>query len=190
MKHSFFGSYSNVLLKPLSEDEINLLRVWRNNSTETKFLRQIGYIDEETQNKWFNSYLFDKDIVIFAIYETSNLNRMVGSVALYNFRKEVCEVGKIQIGDADAHGLGIGKKALVIAMKIGFNYFHLLKIDGIVHQENIAAHKNDIAVGFSVVGSKESLVGGFEDIIEIDLNSLKNNNDYYENIVVGDNYGL
>lgn len=184
MNHQFYGRYKDIELRPLNKGDIEKLRQWRNDSVSTRFLRQVGHITQEMQEKWYKGYLEDNDIFAFAIVEKTKLKRMIGSVAIYNFRGNRAEIGKIQIGDSAAHGMGYGKIALVIVMKIGFELMSLDTIDGAVHQENIPAHKNDIVVGFQIVGSKPSEVGGLEDIIEINYESLKMANKYIDEIEV------
>ncbi len=182
MNHSLFGKYLNVELRPICSCDLEPLRKWRNDKNATSFLTPIDPITIESQKKWFRDYIVDENIYTFAIVEKEHLNRIVGSVSLYNFRGLVAEIGKIQIGDTEAHGMGIGKKALVICAKIGFEHLGLSLIDGAVHQQNIAAHKNDIAVGFAVVGQKPSVAGGLEDIIEITYDRLKEVNPYVKDI--------
>lgn len=186
MNHNYYGRYENIELRPLEKEDLEKLREWRNDSDNSKYLRQIGYITEEMQKKWFFNYLNDNDIVTFAICETKKLGRIVGSVSIYNFRGKIAEIGKIQIGDADAHGMGIGRISLVIAMKIGFELMKLDKFDGYVHPSNISAYKNDLSIGFNVVGEKESksIAGGFENYIEIDYSRLKRFNKYIDSVEV------
>ena len=144
-------------------------------------MRDIGVITQEMQKKWFDNYLKDDSQIIFAIEESKDLNRMIGSVALYDidWKNKTAEIGKIQIGDPKAHGKGIGRKALVMAMRVGFLYLGLDKIVGSVHQNNIQAHTNDMKVGFKIVGTTPSVVGGLEDLIEINEKEVSNANPYF-----------
>ena len=107
---------------------------------------------------------------------------MVGSVSLYDFNGDVAEIGKIRVGDPEAGGRGIGRYSLVIAMHIGFEKLGLKKIIASVHQENVAAHKNDMKIGFRIVGTHPSVVGGIEDEIEMDAARLAEVNTYDPNI--------
>ena len=184
MRHNYMAYYDNVQLRPLEKADIENLRIWRNDASKTKYLRKIAEITPEMQEKWFEKYLENADEIIFAIVETKQLKRMVGSVALYNFNDDTAEVGKIQIGDEAAHGMGIGRKSLVMAMYIGFEKLSLKKIVGSVHPDNIAAYRNDMKIGFQVVGSHESLVEGYEDIIEINEARLREYNSYISEIVI------
>lgn len=184
MKHNYSAAYANVLLRPLIAEDIEKLRVWRNNTQQTRFLRPVGHITPQMQQNWFDSYLEDPDMVVFAIVENSRLNRMVGSLALYSFHGDEAEIGKIQIGDPEAAGHGLGKISLVLAMWIGFQKMGLKKIVASVHQENIAAHKTDMKIGFRIVGDHPSVVGGLEDEIEIDESRLCEVNTYTDEIAL------
>lgn len=186
MNHKYYAKYKNILLRPLCHDDIENLRVWRNDMHATRFLRQIGYITHEMQEKWFQNYLNNQSEITFAIVETEELNRIVGSVSLYDIFGNQAEFGKIQIGDKQAHGKGIGRVSMVMALAIGFDKLGLKKIIGCVHQENIAAHSNDIKIGFKIMGKQNSAVGGVEDIIEIDRETLYGVNNYAKDIEIGE----
>ena len=85
MNHQYHASYENIMLRPLERKDIENLRVWRNDATQTRFLRKIDHITPEMQEKWYESYLKDNDTIAFAIEETEHLHRMVGSLSLYDF---------------------------------------------------------------------------------------------------------
>lgn len=172
MRHNYYGEHLNVALKPLNEDNLESLRVWRNNTEQTKFLRPIGEITPEMQQNWFRSYLDNPQDIVFGIYETEKLNRLVGSLSLYDIKDGRAEIGKIQVGDSEAHGMGIGRTSLIIAMKIGFEILGLREIYASVHQDNVTARTNDLRIGFRIVGSHPSCVGGMEDEIVIHSDEL------------------
>ncbi len=186
MNHNYCAEYKNIKLRPLGNSDIEKLRIWRNDAEATKFLRPVGQITEEMQQNWFNSYIKDIEQIIFAIEETDTLKRMVGSLALYDIDKKnkTCEIGKIQIGDPDAHGKGIGRYSLVAAMKIAFELIGISTIVGEVHRDNIQARTNDLKIGFKIVGEQKSVVGGIEDLLEIKPEDAKQVNSYYDQIKI------
>ena len=116
MDHTYESLYKNVYLCPLKRENIEYLRVWRNNTSNTKYLRQIPYITEQMQNNWFEAYLSNNNEIVFEIHEKGDLNRMVGSLSLYNFNGDSLEFGKILIGDKEAHGKRIGQNALIFLL--------------------------------------------------------------------------
>lgn len=185
MNHNLYARYGNLLLRPLMYEDIEKLRVWRNDMQATRFLRQIGHITPEMQGKWFQNYLNNPNELTFAIVETSELKRIIGSVSIYDISGSQAEFGKIQIGDKEAHGKGYGRVSMVMALAIGFDILGLTKITGCVHQQNIAAHSNDVKIGFKITGKQDSVVGGFEDIIEIDRKTLFDVNSYAKDIELG-----
>lgn len=184
MNHKYGASYDNVRLRPLEKNDIENLRVWRNDKTKTQFLKPIGEITPDMQQKWFENYLDNPDEITFAIEETQGLNRLVGSLALYNFHGNKAEIGKIQIGDSEANGRGIGRKSFVMAMWIGVKKLGLKKFVASVHRENVPAHLNDMRIGFLIVGEHEAQMGGIEDEIEIDEKRLVEINPYVSDIII------
>lgn len=151
MKHIYAAETENVKVRPLEDKDIEYLRCWRNNPDNTKFLRRIPYISEEQQKKWFLNYLTDPDELIFAIEETEELQRMVGSASLYNFSDESVEFGRFLIGDVQAHGKGIGYKAMQAILQIAFEKLNKDKIELFCFEENRAAFKIYSTLGFRVI---------------------------------------
>ena len=186
MRHEYSAVLGDILIRQVKERDIELLRSWRNERENAKFLRDIGYITEDMQREWFYSYLDNDEELFFAIEDIGELKRVVGGLALYGLDREkaVCEIGKIQIGDRAAHGKGIGRKALVMAMKIAFHKLYVEKIVASVHPDNVQAYHNDMKVGFKIIGEIPSVVGGYEYSLEITEKDAKEANPYYEQIVV------
>ena len=156
MKHSYSISYKNVALKPISENELEYLRTWRNDPANTRYLRQIPYITPEMQKKWFDSYLANEDEMTFAICETKQLGRVVGSLSLYEFCDGEAEFGKILIGDGEAHGKSIGLNATVALLKIAFTSLKLNKVRLHVFKDNVPAVKVYAKAGFVTVDEHET----------------------------------
>lgn len=106
------------------------------------------------QQKWFKNYLQNNDELSFAIVETQALNRMVGSLSLYNFSEQSAEFGKMLIGDVEAHGRSVGYHAIRAVLDIAFNALTLEKVFLYVYEDNkIAAHLCD-KIGFKIISSK------------------------------------
>lgn len=152
MNHNYTIKNQNVFLRPLGENDIELLRNWRNDKSNSKFLRQIPYITKEAQKQWFVNYLNNADEICFAIEECCELNRVVGSLSLYNFNGDTAEFGKILIGDIEAHGKQIGFNATVAALRIAFETLKLKKVVLEVYEENIAAKRIYEKAGFVCKG--------------------------------------
>ena len=187
MEHGYTALYEDVRLRPLEESDIEALRIWRNDAKSNRFLRDVGYITQEMQRQWFEQYKNNENELIFAI-DDMDLNCMVGSISLYDICRErhLASIGRIQIGDCRAHGKGLGRKSLVMALKCGFHFLGLEKVAGSVHPENVQAYTNDMKVGFRIVGQCASVAGGMEDRIEITEKETEKVNKYYFRIMLSD----
>lgn len=168
MRHSLAAQYQNVRLAPLSENDIELLRNWRNSPQNTQFLRKLPHLTADMQKKWFQSYLQEDSCCTFSICMAEG-NKTVGSVCLYDIdqEKKQCEWGRFMIGEQEAHGKGIGFKALLLCLHIGFQKFGLNRIYGSVHEKNMPARKVDDKAGFVVYGTHPFDESGDELEIEI-----------------------
>ena len=184
MKSYYYAEYQNVIIRPLEKKDIEQLRIWRNDTKQIRFLRNIGYITREMQEKWYENYLKDPDTLTFVVEETEKIKHMVGSLSLYNFHDEEAEIGRLQIGDLSARGMGIGGKSFVLAMAIGFKKMGLKRIYASVHRENIAAYKSYLRIGFQICGYHSAPVGGVEDEIEITFFELTQANKYLSAIKI------
>ena len=87
---------------------------------------------------------------------------MVGSVAVYGFRGDEAEVGKIVVGDPEAKGKKIGYYGLLLAMYVGYQKMGVNTYLGDVHEDNMSAKTNDLRAGFIVTGKHPFVKGGYE----------------------------
>ena len=186
MRHEYSAVLGDILIRQVEESDIELLRSWRNERENARFLRDIGYITEDMQKEWFHGYLDNDEELFFVIEDIGELKRVVGGLALYDLDREKaeCGIGKIQIGDKAAHGKGIGRKALVMAMKIAYQKLDVERIVASVHPDNVQAYHNDMKVGFKIIGEIPSAAGGNEYSLEITEKDAIKANPYYEQIVV------
>jgi RimJ/RimL family protein N-acetyltransferase len=172
MNHEISLANKDVCLRPLAHDDIEQLRVWRNAPENSRFLRQIPYITPEMQETWFREYLSDPDTYTWAIDETRELNRLVGSVSLYHFADDIrrtgipvhdlslkkdaggkaavsaCEFGRLMVGDPEAHGRKIGLAATALCVDIAFGILGAELTYLSVSKENIPAYKIYRETGF------------------------------------------
>ena len=159
MKHDYQICYENVTLRPLCKDDIENLRVWRNDPKNTRYLSKIPFITKEMQEAWFERYLSNNDEVCFAIVENRVLNRMVGSLSLHDFVEDSCFLGKILIGDVEAHGKKVGVNASIAATKIAFEQLKKKTVKLHVFVDNLVALKVYKYAGFFIVDEHETESG-------------------------------
>ncbi len=184
MKHNICAEYKHVRIRPLEEKDIELLRKWRNNKALSEFLRPMNEITVDMQKRWFASYLQDENNVTFAIEEIRDLNRVVGSVSLYDFKGDTAEVGKIVVGDPEAKGKKIGYYALLLAMYVGYQELGIRDYFGEVHEENNAARINDMRIGFLVTGKHPFVSGGYELEMHLPKEHFEKTHDFLSDIKI------
>ena len=155
MKHSFYTRFKNVMLRPIEEKDLELLREWRNDpEISTEFLTKLDYITPEKQLEWFKRDLENTNCYTFAICECDQLNEIIGSVALYNFSGKQVEFGRFLIGHQEARGKGLGVKVVCLCLFMGFTMLGANEIVAVVHEDNIAAVTVYTRAGFDIVGKR------------------------------------
>ncbi len=175
MKHNYKSKYKNVLLRPLSEQDIELLRNWRNNSDNTMYLKKIPFITAQMQKEWYLRYLNNDDEVCLAIEEINELHRVVGSLTLHDFANESCMLGHVLIGDKEAHGKKIGVNASIAATQLAFNEMGLKSVRLHVFSENVAACRVYQQAGFFITDTHEGSDGREEYTMIKEGNNKMNN---------------
>ena len=151
MKHNIEYTHKNIKLAPIQLNDIEQLRHWRNDKSLTKGLAEIDYITKEKQEAWYQKDLEDKDCYSFGIYETEELNEIIGSVALYNFDEKCAECGRLFLGNINVRGKGYGHLATVLCVQIAFDELDLDEVIAYVFEDNIAALTSNKKLGFKVI---------------------------------------
>ncbi len=170
MRVTFCGEYQSVRLRQLAEGDIEALRLWRGDAANSRYITPLGAITPQMQREWFHRVLQDEDCYTFAVDETAELQRLVGSVSLYNFCGKTAEFGRFMIGEPAAHGKGIGRKSTVLALHLGFTVLGLGKIHAMVHIDNAPALTVYRQAGFSIEGRHVSELGMPEYRIVVEKN--------------------
>lgn len=159
MKHELYEEYKNIRIRPLCDEDLEFLRIWRNDSNNTKYLTHIPYITRDMQEKWFENSLIEPNEYIFAIDEIHELKKIVGSMSLYNITSKNAEFGKILIGDNAAHGKKIGLNSLKALLNICFNRLNLDFVYLHVYKDNKAAITIYQQAGFTIVDESNTIKG-------------------------------
>lgn len=150
MDHNYEYRLYNIYLRPLQHADIEYLRIWRNEPDNTKYLNQVPYITEDMQEKWFRRYLDDKEEITFAIVEESIFHRIVGSLSLINVGEDTIEIGKVMVGDSNAHGMKVGTNAIKAAAIIAHEQLGKSTIFLHVYKANIPGVKAYENAGFRI----------------------------------------
>lgn len=149
MKYDF----SNINIEPIKIQDIETIRMWRNNENDNDIFFNNKYISKEEQKKWYEKYKNNVNDKMFIIY-CDKIS--VGTVALYNidFENNIAEFGRLLIGNKEFRGKNIAFTATKILCKYGFNKLNLNKITLEVYKKNIKALNLYKRVGFKIVKEK------------------------------------
>ena len=164
----------NVRVRPLEHDDIETLRVLRNDAKRSEFLTPLGFISPEMQENWYREFVSDESIHIWAIDYLAGEETIVGSGALYDFSENKCEQGKIMIAP-EYGGKGIGTTALALIADIGFSTMGIDTMVAHINVKNIASLKMFKKIGYSVVDERPTKEGGYEYCLSI------TKDEFYEN---------
>lgn len=189
MEHTYGARYGNIMICPLLCNDIEKLREWRNDSQLSKYLKPMSHISPKMQKEWYMKYLADNSCIFFSVYDLT-LKSIVGALAIYNMKENTAEIGKIVIGDSRARGKNIGYIALVMAMKIGNEFFDFQTYLLDCHEDNVPALKTYVKAGFSKTGRHEFINGGYEIEMVIEDKMLHKKNTILDNIYVVANYQI
>lgn len=168
MDHSYRAEIDGVVLRPLDHDDIEMLRVWRNDPENSLYIRKLDYISPENQEAWFESYLADECNLTFAI---DFAGQLVGSVSLYDIEAASATFGHLMIGRQK--GCGLGKKASQAALAIAFERMRLVEVKAEVSIDNTAAIVIYTELGFQVIGR------GYSELARMDEFKIALNSDRY-----------
>ena len=174
MTHNYIIYYEDLTLRQIQNEDLETLRLWRNNTEETVFLKKIPYITKAMQLNWYKDYLKDNDQIGFSIFSK---DKLIGSVSLYSRKADSIEAGKIQIGDSNSHGKQYASKCMAMVSFFAFSALKCQRVFATVNSMNLAAKKSYSRIGFIKIGEEQSLssFGGIEEILSLDPDTLKKN---------------
>ena len=154
MNHNHLIELEEVILRPVVEEDIETMRLWRNKDSIRKSFIYQEEISSLQQKQWFKNYTEKKNDMMFIIQYKG---QSIGTVALYDIdmKKKEAEFGRLMIGEQTARGLGIGRIVVQGVCEFGFNQLNLEGIVLEVFEENSYAKTIYESVGFQVVTDKE-----------------------------------
>jgi RimJ/RimL family protein N-acetyltransferase len=150
---------NQVRLRLLSEADISMTRLWRNQDHIRKWFFCSDLITPEQQCAWYEQYKDRDDDFVFIIEDVNASRRPVGQVALYHidWNKREAEYGRLMIGEPDATGKGFARTATHLVLQIAFVHLRL----ELVYLEFIANNSKAFgmyqSVGFHITQTRENV---------------------------------
>ncbi|KKO54767.1 GNAT family N-acetyltransferase [Paenibacillus sp. DMB20] len=153
MRHNYTIQSGDILLTPICEDDIEIMRGWRNSPLNNASFLMNSYIDAEQQKLWYRRYLEKSDDIMFIINDLTGNKTRIGMVGLYDINNEegTAEFGRLLIGERSARGRGLGFVITSMLCDFAFNQLELKEIKLEVLSENNKAYGIYRKVGFESV---------------------------------------
>lgn len=157
-------------LRELTRGDLPVINEWRNDEKLIAFLgAPFRYIDIEVDNKWFDSYMSNRNSCVRCAIIESETNEVIGLVNLINidYINRSCTVS-IMIGKSENQGKGAGEYALGKMIDHAFLNLNMNRVELTVLSDNIRAQKLYSKIGFKKEGVKRSCVfkhGSYKDMI-------------------------
>jgi RimJ/RimL family protein N-acetyltransferase len=127
----------NIYLKPISERDIEMLRLWRNHYGTDFF--SADYITKEQQRQWYSHYMDSagRDYMWVIISKTGEPS---GTIALYNITisDRHATLGRVLVLE-EYRGRGYMEEAVKLVTDYAFNVLRLYKITLSVYLDNAKA---------------------------------------------------
>lgn len=150
MKHNYKIENDEIVLRPLEERDIELVRKWRNTDSIRKSFIYQEVISAPQQKKWYEKYSNDISDIMFII---EYKREAVGAVALYNIEnvKKTVEFGRLMIGEKSARGKKLGQAVTKMLSNYALTTMGLEKVVLEVYEDNHYALNGYKDAGFKIV---------------------------------------
>lgn len=148
MRHEFHQSYGRITLAPLAADDVEKMRVLRNNNTKNFF--DSASITARAQQSWYQKYLRTPDDYMFSVY-LNTTQQWVGAVGIYAVDQDARrgEFGRLLIDkdNTQEHGLGVDVTLAACRFAVDILRLHTIVLE--VYSDNLPAVKTYLKAGFS-----------------------------------------
>jgi RimJ/RimL family protein N-acetyltransferase len=139
-----FESHGITLTK-LNEDDLELLRNWRNTPEISDNMEFRNYISKEEQESWFRSLSLNTNLYYIISYH----QRKIGLIHLNNFDHERASAhAGLFIAEKEYVGTGVSLGASLHLLTYAFEELKLKVVYAKVKRDNLSALKYNSGLGF------------------------------------------
>lgn len=143
-----------IFLREITRKDIPVINQWRNDKEVIEFLASpFRYINYETDEKWFNNYLENRQTQVRCAICLNDNTEVVGVIYLTNIDSISRSAEySIMIGEKRYQGMGIGTLATNLIINYAFDHLNLNRIYLTVLEQHKNAIKLYEKVGFKIEG--------------------------------------
>lgn len=144
---------TEIQLSPLTAEQAQVVRKWRNSEHIRQFMDFKGHITEEDQLRWFKSLKPDTDRYYFILHQGEG----IGLIHLNKIDKLNGDAyAGLFIGKKEYHGTGAAYFASIKLLDEAFQELNLERVYAKVSERNLEAQAYNKSLGFEKVGSETS----------------------------------
>jgi len=150
----------NLRLRLLERSDLPTTLNWRNKANIRKWFVHSDPISWEEHQNWFEKYREDENDYVFIIEEKGVFNKSIGQISLYNIDRanNRGELGRLMVGEEEARGKGLAKKATRLLVGIAFNNFLMKELYLNVFKNNYPAIHIYEQCGFKKVKKVDNML--------------------------------
>lgn len=149
MEHSYRILSPRLMLRPLTEHDLERVRGWRNQDHIRIWLQDDHLIEPEQHQSWYERYRQnDQDMMFIAVHLDNEVP--IGTGALYKIdpTRKIAEFGRVLIGDIDYQGQGYGEEIVRSLTRFGLERLRMQTIELFVKVTNTRAIKIYMNCGY------------------------------------------
>ena len=159
-----------MVLRPVGEDDLEMIRAWRNSLDVASFHAERATISAEKQKRWFAKISGESGHFVWVICDLRD-NTPIGVAHIKDVHPihSRGEVG-LYLGDVSLRGGPFGGDAFFLVLEFAFQALGLHKIYGHYLHDNVVARRLNAAFGFVEEGVlREELFydGAFHDYVRV-----------------------
>lgn len=145
-----------LTLHPISEEDLEYIRIWRNKDNIRLSFINNSIITKESQKNWYDLYRKKENDIMFIIVHNAS-HKKIGAVALYdiNFEDKTAEFGRLMIGDDSFRGHNYGLESTKLVIDFAITNLKLKEVILYVFKDNTPAIKIYSKAGFFCISSCE-----------------------------------
>ncbi len=142
-----------IVLKRIQEDDIELIRNWRNSPDINQYMEFRDYISGDMQHEWFNSVNNSNNLYFLIITDGKKIGLANGKNI--NWNERTIE-GGIFLWDKDYYGTHVPVYVYLILSELLLNVLNLVSY-GRVLKDNIRAQRFDKMLGYELCEGQENV---------------------------------
>ncbi len=157
MNHNFSFMDGELILRPLSFNDLEPLRKLRNRAENRIWFFHNNQIDADSQKKWYGEYLNKANDYMFSVFLANNPEEFVGAIAIYDYNSDsnCYEVGRLMLDSKKMPRKHMSFEVVNAVCNIAYKYLgEDVSLKAEVYADNSRSMNAFVSNGFSEADNK------------------------------------